>query len=102
MVACGFQQLTVTGGTAQSLTVPTGAVFAQLRVISATVDGSIVMYGSQYGSTTPPTGGAVGTATGMALAYMDYFEIDGNTNIVNYKVIAASGTHYLCVTFFKQ
>lgn len=101
LIANGSEFLTVTGGTAQLLTVPTGSQFAKIRAISATVDGSIVMYYSEYGATVAPTGGAVGTAHGMPLAYMDYFEIESKSNLDSFRVIAASGTHYLAVTYFK-
>jgi hypothetical protein len=92
---CGYQQLTVTGATAQALTIPEGAVFAKIRVMSATTTG-VIMYYSEYGDVTAPT-----TTTGMPLVYLDYFELDGGDSLVGFRVIAVNGSHTLNITYFK-
>lgn len=54
------------------------------------------MYYSEYGDVTAPT-----TTTGMPLVYLDYFELDGSDSLVGFRVIAASGSHTLNITYFK-
>lgn len=95
LIALGYQQLTVTGASAQSLTVPTGATYCEIRVESATTTG-IIMYYLLLGTTTLPT-----TSTGMPLAYLDLFDITGGDNIVNFRVIAVSGSHKLNIQYYK-
>lgn len=93
--AFAYQQLTVTGGTAQSLTVPSGALYCEIRVESATTTG-IIMYYLMLGSTTLPT-----ASTGMPLTYLDLFDINTGDDIVNFRVIAVSGVHQLNVQYYK-
>src|SRR5690606_29093109 len=73
----GYQQLTVTGANAQSLTVPEGARYMEIRVESATTTG-IIMWYLLLGNTTLPT-----TASGMPLVYLDLFDVTGEENIKN-------------------
>jgi hypothetical protein len=94
LVAFGYQKLTVTGGTAQSLTVPTGAIYAELRVESATTSGIIMRYLMIAG--TAPT-----TTDGMALSHLDLFDITNGDNVANFKVIAVSGSHQLHIQYYK-
>ena len=95
LIAVGYQKLTVTGVTAQSLTVPTSAVYAEIRVESATTTGVIMRY-LMLGATTPPT-----TTDGMALSYLDLFDITNGDNVRNFRVIAVSGSHTLHIQYYK-
>jgi hypothetical protein len=95
LIAVGYQKLTVTGATAQSLTVPTSAVYAEIRVESATTTGVIMRY-LMLGNTTPPT-----TTDGMALSYLDLFDITNGDNVRNFRVIAVSSTHTLHIQYYK-
>ncbi len=93
LVAFGYQKLTVTGGTAQALTVPTGATYAEVRVESATTSGIIMRY--------LMTGANPTTTDGMALTYLDLFDITNGDNVANFKVIAVSGSHQLYIQYYK-
>lgn len=95
LIACGYQKLTVTGASAQALTVPTGATYCEIRVESATTTG-IIMYYLLLGTTTAPT-----TSSGIPLTYLDIFDITGGDNVVNFRVIAVSGSHTLHIQYFK-
>jgi hypothetical protein len=95
LIAVGYEKLTVTGGAAQSLTVPTSAVYAEIRVESATTTGIIMRY-LMLGATTPPT-----TTDGMALSYLDFFDITNGDNVRNFRVIAVSGSHTLHIQYYK-
>jgi len=95
LIAVGYQKLTVTGVSAQSLTVPTSAVYAEIRVESATTTGIIMRY-LMLGATTPPT-----TTDGMALSYLDLFDITNGDNVRNFRVIAVSGSHTLHIQYYK-
>lgn len=95
LVAFGYQKLTVTGGTAQSLTVPTGALYAEIRVESATTTGILMRY-LLLGATTLPT-----TTDGLALSYLDLFDINNGDNVANFRVIAVSGSHTLHIQYYK-
>jgi hypothetical protein len=96
MTACGYQQLTVTGASAQALTVPSGTTYCEIRVESATTSGVIMRY-TLLGATTEPT-----TAAGMPLVYLDLFDINGGDNVVNFRVIAVSGSHTLNIQYYKH
>ena len=95
LIAVGYQKLSVTGGTAQSLTVPASATYAEIRVESATTTGVIMRY-LMLGATTPPT-----TTDGMALSYLDLFDITNGDNVRNFRVIAVSSTHTLHIQYYK-
>lgn len=93
LVAFGYQKLTVTGAVAQSLTVPTGALYAEIRVESATTTGILMRY--------LMTGAAPTTTDGMGLSYLDFFDITNGDNVANFKVIAVSGSHTLHIQYYK-
>lgn len=93
LVAFGYQKLTVTGASAQSLTVPTGATYAEIRVESATTSGVIMRY--------LMTGSDPTTTDGMALSNLDLFDITNGDNVANFKVIAVSGSHTLHIQYYK-
>lgn len=95
LTAVGYQQLTVTGGSPQSLTVPTDASYCEIRVVSATTSGVIMYYNLLNGVTAPTT------SSGMPLTYLDLFDIKGNVNLNAFRVIAVSGTHTLNIQYFK-
>ena len=94
-VAIGYQKLTVTGATAQSLTIPTNATYMEIRVESATTTGVIMRY-NLLGTANPPT-----TTDGMALTYLDLFDISGAANLTNFRIIAVSGSHTIHVQYYK-
>lgn len=93
LVAFGYQKLTVTGAVAQSLTVPTGALYAEIRVESATTTGILMRY--------LMTGAAPTATDGMGLSYLDFFDITNGDNVANFKVIAVSGSHTLHIQYYK-
>ena len=94
-VGVGYQQLTVTGASAQSLTVPATANYAEITVESATTSGYVVRYLKQ-GSTTLPT-----TTVGVPLANGTVFDIDSGTLLADFRVIAITGSHTLNIEYFK-
>lgn len=94
LVAFGYQKLTVTGGTAQSLTVPTGATYAEISVESAATSGIIMRY-------LMIAGAAPTTTDGMPLTYLTLFDITNGDNVANFKVIAVSGSHTLHIQYYK-
>lgn len=100
LIACGYEKVTVTGGTAQSLDVTTvgkgfGATYAEIRVESATTSGAIMRY-LLLGDTLLPT-----TTDGMAMDYFLFLDINNGDNLANFRVIAVSGSHTLHVQYFK-
>jgi hypothetical protein len=47
------------------------------------------------------TGTAPTTTDGMALSYLDLFDITNGDNVANFKVIAVSGSHTLHIQYYK-
>lgn len=95
-VAIGYEKLVVTGGTAQGLvSIPNDVNYMKIRVESATTTGIIVRY-NLLGTSKAPT-----VTDGMALSYLDLFDVVGKPNIINFRVIAVSATHTLHVQYFK-
>jgi hypothetical protein len=81
-------------GTGQVLTVPEGAVYAELRLESDVTSGVATRY--------LMTGNSPSASDGMALNNLDFFDISGGTNLVNFQIIeSASGTHTLHVQYYK-
>jgi hypothetical protein len=95
LFAMGYEQLTVTGASPQALTVPSGAVYAEIKVESATTTGYI-MYFLNLGTTILPT-----TSTGIPLSYGDYFDLNNGDLLAGFRVIAVSGSHKLNIQYFK-
>jgi hypothetical protein len=94
-VAIGYQKLSVTG-TAQALTIPDGATYAELR-LESDVTASIPVRYLMLGNNTLPT-----ATDGMALNHLDFFDIDNGTNMMNFRVIrTVAGTHTLHVQYYK-
>ncbi len=95
VVACGYQKLTVTGASAQALTVPTGAKYAFIAVESVTTTGFIMRY-LNLGATTEPT-----TTDGIPLTHGDKFDLTSSDDINRFRVIATSLTHTLHIQYYK-
>jgi len=95
VVACGFQKLTVTGASAQALTVPVGTKYAEISVESATTTGFIMRY-LCLGATTLPT-----TTDGMPLAHGTVFDLNSSDAVERFRVIAVSSTHQLNIQYYK-
>lgn len=94
LIAIGYEKLSVTGASAQSLlSIPTDAVYMEIRVESATTTGVIMRY--------LLTGASPTTTDGMALTYLDLFDVTNGDNVRNFKVIAVSGTHTIHVQYYK-
>jgi hypothetical protein len=95
LIALGYQKLTV-DGTAKSLTIPTGATYAELRLESDITTQVAARY-LMLGIATLPT-----TLIGMALNNLDFFDINNGTNLVNFRIIqATAGTHVLHIQYYK-
>lgn len=93
--ACGYQALTV-DGTAKSLTIPEGAVYAELR-LETSVTSDIAARYLMLGDNTLPT-----TTVGMALNNLDFFDINNGTNLLNFRIIQVeAGTHKLHIQYYK-
>lgn len=89
----GYEKLTVTGGTAQTLTIPTNAVYCICRLEHATAAaGSLVRYRTDN---TAPT-----TTVGTPLGHFDIFDIKGRLNLGQFKIIAVSGTQDLHIEYY--
>ncbi len=95
VAACGYQKLTVTGASAQALTVPDGTRYAFLAVESVTTTGTIMRY-LNLGATTLPT-----TTDGLPLEHGTKFDLSTSDDINNFRVIATSLTHTLHVEYYK-
>lgn len=95
-IAIGYEKLTVSGLTAQALTVPTETRYVEISVessITATVPVRYLLLGPK----TLPT-----TTNGLALRDGTFFDITGYQNIINLRVIeATAGTHVLHIQYYK-
>lgn len=95
LIALGYQKLTV-DGTAKSLTIPAGAIYAELRLESDVVTQVAARY-LMLGTTTLPT-----STDGLALNNLDFFDINNGTNLVNFRIIQTTpGTHTLHIQYYK-
>lgn len=96
LIAMGYQKLVVSGASAQALTVPSEASYAEIRVESS-VTASIPLRYLMLGAATEPT-----TTDGLALSHLDFFDIPNGDNIRNFRVIeVTAGTHTLHVQYYK-
>ena len=98
LIASGYEKITVTGLTAQTLDLTTsgkglGATYAEIRVESATTTGVIMRY---LITDTDPT-----TTDGMALSYLDLYDIKNKVNLQQFKIIAVSGSHTIHVQYYQ-
>jgi hypothetical protein len=48
------------------------------------------------GNTNLPT-----TTQGMALTYLDLFDVNGRPNLINFRIIANGGSHTIHVQYYK-
>lgn len=94
LIACGYEQLTVTGSVA-SLTVPTDARYALIEVESSITTPSIRYL--ELGDKTLPT-----SSTGIRRADGSAFDVSGYQNLSNFRIIQISaGTHKLNIAYYK-
>ena len=94
LIACGYEQLAVTGSVA-SLTVPINARYALIEVESSISTPSIRYL--ELGSKTLPT-----TSTGIRRSDGTAFDVTGYQNLLNFRVIqTGAGTHKLNIQYYK-
>ena len=94
LVACGYEQITVTGSLS-SLTVPTDARYAIIAVESD-ASGVAVRY-LELADITVPT-----TTSGFPRSNNDLFDLQGYQNLLNFRITQAqSGTHIINVAYYK-
>lgn len=94
--AFAYQALTVTGATAQSLTIPVGTKYMECRLESSITASVPVRYLLLGGATLPTT------TTGMAINHLDVFDVTDAQNVNNFRIIeATAGTHVLHVQYYK-
>lgn len=94
--AFGFQQLTLSGS-AQNLTIPTGAKYALIVVESSltTIAGRYLEFG---GTVTP----VVATSVGIPIKDGTVFDVTDAQNLAGFQVIQeAAGTHKLNIQYYK-
>lgn len=96
LVAVGYQKLVITGATAQSLTIPTDANYAEMRLessITATVPIRYLLLGGKILPTT---------IDGLPLNNFDIFDISGTENLSKFRAIESTvGTHTLHIQYYK-
>lgn len=97
----GYQTLAVTSATVVKLTVPDGAQSAEITVECAGSTNTAVAARYTLEGTTPVTGAA--SVDGVPIGDFDTVEILGNSNLANFKVIAAdaANTKYLKILYFR-
>lgn len=97
----GSQSITLSNSTVSTLTVPEGAVIAELTLESAA--SPYATTGARYSlSTVTPVTGATVTVAGVPIGDGDTIEIMGGNNLSAFKVINAdSTTRSLKVQYFK-
>lgn len=94
--AFAYQALTITGATAQSLTIPSETKYMECRLESSVTASVPVRYLLLGGATLPTT------TTGMALNHLDVFDVTDAQNINNFRIIeATAGTHVLHIQYYK-
>lgn len=96
LTAFAYEALDVSSAGAKSLTVPTGAVYAEIRVESSVTLGIVLRY-LMLGANTLPT-----STVGLSLSNLDYFDITGYPNLLNFRVILTqAGTHTVHVQYYR-
>ena len=96
LIAFSYQQLTVSGATAQALTIPAGTKYAEFS-FESDVTATIPVRYLMLGNATLPT-----TTTGFPLRDGTFMDITGIPNLNNFRVIESTvGTHILNIQYYK-
>lgn len=94
LIACGYQQLTVSSA-AVSLTLPIDATHALIEVESSIATPAIRYL--ELGNITLPT-----ATTGIRRSTLDIISIIGRSNLINFRAIQiGAGTHNLNIQYYK-
>jgi hypothetical protein len=95
LLACGYEKLDVSALT-QLASIPVDAKYAEIRVESDITDTPALRY-LMLGSVVEPT-----SSEGLALSRLDFFDITGYPNLINFRVIPISGgTNTLHIQYYK-
>jgi hypothetical protein len=93
--AISHEILTVTGATAQKLTVPDNANYALIEVESSVTSGVVIRYWLDGSNPT--------TTDGIGRSHLTAIDITENSNLKNFRVIATgAGTHKLMIQYFSK
>ena len=97
LIACGYEKLSVSSAGAKKLmNIPVDAKYAEIRVESDITDAPALRY-LMLGSVVEPT-----SSEGLALSRLDFFDITGYPNLINFRVIPISGgTNTLHIQYYK-
>ncbi len=95
LLACGYEKLDVSGLTGFN-NIPVDAKYAEIRVESDITDTPALRY-LMLGSIVEPT-----STDGLALSRLDFFDVTGYPNLINFRVIPIStGTNTLHIQYYK-
>lgn len=96
-VSCGYQKLDFSTAGAKAATVPTGAVYMEVRIESSVTTGIVGRY-LNLGAGTAPT-----ATDGMGVSHLDFFDFAGSDMVNNFRIIqTGAGTHIAHIQFFKK
>lgn len=97
LVACGYEALAFTDDGAKTPTVPTDAVYMEIRIESSVTTGIVGRY-LNLGAVTVPTASA-----GMAVSHLDLFDVVGSDAVNNFRIIKTqAGTHIAHIQYYKK
>jgi hypothetical protein len=95
LIACGYEQLSVTGTATALLNIPADAKYALMEVESSLTTPAIRYL--ELGDKVLPT-----SSTGIRRSNLDGVDISGYQNLINFRAIQiAAGTHKINVAYYK-
>ena len=94
--AIGFQTLSLTDNAVHTLTVPTGATYAQMRLktTSAATNTPVAWYRMD--------GTDASAGNGIPLLGWEMLDVTDNENLVKFSIRAVAGTETLYIQYFNQ
>ena len=97
LLACGYEKLSVSSaGVKKLMNIPVDAKYAEIRVESSITGASALRY-LALGDISLPT-----ATDGLPLSNLDFFDITGTPNLINFRVIYISGgTNVLHVQYYR-
>ena len=95
-IACGYEKLSVTGTVTGLVSIPADARYMEIRVESD-ITASVPLRYLLLGGVTVPS-----ATDGLALNHLDFLDISGTSNIINFRVIrTVAGNHTLHVQYYR-
>ncbi len=98
LTPCGYQGLDFSTAGVKTPTIPTNAIYMEIRIESSVVSGVVGRYLNLGATGTQPS-----STVGMPVSHLDFLDVTGTDAVNNFRIIQTqAGTHTAHIQYYKK